>query len=971
MRTLGILLLFALFNTFAHGQSGTSINDVRNVFDEKGDYYFDKKDYKKAIVYFNMAYDANEKNLYSVLRKAEAFEKLGLYDQAAECYRVIFNSGVYVPNEFRLQYAVVLLKNKDIKGYEKWLKEYNKEVTSEISGYVGASDVRAKMYKDSSIVMVENESVLNSPESETSPALMGNQLLFSSTRKDLAGNFGSNHLDVYSASYVKGGQLGKLNTYSSKVNTAKNEAATAFSGKTNNVYITRSTGINTGYELYVANIATGDGSVLDVKKFVVEGKSSIGHVTFNSTGDKAYFVSGDAGGSGGLDIYSAELVGGKWANAKNLGSAVNTAKDELYPCVLHDTLLYFSTAGHGGQGGIDLFVANLNKPDAAPKNLGSKINSKADDFALTFSPDGLTGYFCSNRDGGMGKEDIYRLHLVDTKVKLAAYKFKRTPSIKENKINLYLSDGEEYNISSDDNTGFDFGFQPEEGYKLVIQHENPFASNIIYDSKLTPAQKEKKFLRPTPFDRTDIRLDAGMRYDFNAGMKPLSNAYKKELDDMAGEYQGGGGSGIDLTALARELFMEKGEIYTIRFEKDDTKATSGKSKEVTSLFVNGETIPLNGRSFFIVLPLDIQANFNITTDIEHFKEAFNPKKVGAVKVDAKPVIAPEPEKEFEGFPVYVNTEDMKAPKLRKVRAKEFNIIPGSMYILSIKDKNMSADDPGLVIPLTKGVKYNLGTEIESEEAYNKQLQQMQASQGSEADGELIDISVLSKELSVVPEEELMLTLVPAKQFGASSGNRNQVMTTINVDGRKYYVSTLQKFEVRLKLPASQKMAVQTDLSYIKDNFVASTIALNVDTSSFNRNIAQINKPFDETEEIDDPVFDVVIVNFDLNDYTVRPDAKEILTKKVIRELTNDSRLYVTITGYTDGLGDAEHNKQLSQNRSMAVKKFLSSNGIGDNRIRTFSFGESLSLDSGVKWEDLSEEELQKHRKVEIIIYLPK
>jgi len=88
-------------------------------------------------------------------------------------------------------------------------------------------------------------------------------------------------------------------------------------------------------------------------------------------------------------------------------------------------------------------------------------------------------------------------------------------------------------------------------------------------------------------------------------------------------------------------------------------------------------------------------------------------------------------------------------------------------------------------------------------------------------------------------------------------------------------------------------------------------------------------------------------------------------------LKGDSRLYVTIKGYTDPLGDADYNEKLSRNRALAVKDFLASNGIGENRIRTFSFGESLSLQEGKDWEDLSEAELQKHRKVEIVIYLPK
>ena len=71
------------------------------------------------------------------------------------------------------------------------------------------------------------------------------------------------------------------------------------------------------------------------------------------------------------------------------------------------------------------------------------------------------------------------------------------------------------------------------------------------------------------------------------------------------------------------------------------------------------------------------------------------------------------------------------------------------------------------------------------------------------------------------------------------------------------------------------------------------------------------------------------------------------------------------------MGDADYNLNLSKKRAESVKEFLKSNGIGENRIRTFSYGESLALQKGVNWEDMDEAELKKYRKVEIVIYLPK
>jgi outer membrane protein OmpA-like peptidoglycan-associated protein len=969
MRALLVIFLFGVFSNICYSQKNADINDIHNVYDEKGDYYFDKKEFKKAIVYYNMAYKHDANNYYSVLRKAETFTSLELYDQAAECYRLLFETDLYIPNEHRLKFALLLLKNKDITGFEKWMGKYNEIVNSEIHGYISSAEVRAKMYKDTSFVVVENESVLNTVESEICPVVYQDYILFASTRKNLAGSAGNNYYNLFSASYVEGGHLGRLNSFNTSLNSSQSISSISFYDYLKSLYFTRSLSKNSKLKTYITSIPVHVNDKLDVKEFLMEGFSSIGHVSFNSKGTTMYFVSEAPGGSGGLDIYSSDLTGSKWGKPKNLGKNINSGKDEMYPVVMYDTILYFSSAGHNGLGGFDLYSVNLKQENSTPTNLGSNVNSEYDDYGLSFSSGGLTGYFCSNRPGGFGKEDIYRVHLMDIKVKLPAYKFKSKPKIEKDKINLYLSNGDEYNIISKDKTGFNFGFLPEEGYKMVIQHENPLVSNIIYNNKLTEEQKKKEFLNPEPIEKTEIRLQAGMKYQFIAGMKPISTDYKKALDEMSKEYQNPNSNTIDLTALAKELLIKEGEIYTIRFEKDDSQFSDEKAKGESGLFINDQTISVSGRSFFIVLPLDIQANFNIQTDIAHFKETFSPKKAGAVKVDAAPVYKEEPVKQSEGFPILVNTESLiDAISGKKISATELTIIPGTMYILSFRKTDAGPEDPGVVVPLTKGVKYNLGTEVQSDKEYNKALSQMTSGQAgnNNPNEELIDISVLSKELDVVSEKNIVFSLVPAKQFASQAAGARNVLTTLAVDGRKYYIASMQKLQVNLKLDQNKKVNIQTDLAYVKENFDPSTIAIKVDTTSFHTALAEKNKNI-----ITDPVYDVIVANFNLNDYSIRPDAKNIIADKVIQVLKGDSRLYVTIKGYTDPLGDAAYNEKLSRNRAQTVKDFLTNNGIGENRIRTFSYGESLAPKDGVKWEDLSEEELQKYRKVEIVIYLPK
>ncbi|MBN1183795.1 MAG: OmpA family protein [Bacteroidales bacterium] len=965
MRALHLVIVLGLFTAICHSQTDLVRYDMTNIYIEKGDYYASKKDFKKAIVYYNLAFN-RDNNYEALLKKAETYTSMKFYDHAAECYRIVFKSEFKVPNEYRLKYAFLLLENKDIRGFEKWLAEYNKEVYSEIYDYTSGTEVRKRLYIDTTYVIVENEGVLNTYESEICPALYKDRVLFASTRKNLAGDQGNDDYTLYSAIRLNNGQLGKLNIFNRSLNSSENESSVCIPDFAKNMYITRSTARNANLKTYISNIPASITDKSDLKEFTIEGFSSIGQIAFNSNGTKMYFTSNSPGGNGGLDIYSSDYINNKWDTPQNLGSKINSGKDEMYPFILNDTILYFTSDGHNGLGGLDLYYVNLNQKNSSPVNLGNKVNSAYDDFCLVFSPSGLTGYFSSNRPGGFGKEDIYRLHLLSLKIKNPALQPKKR-YYEPRKIALYLSDGEEYDIASKDNAGFNFGFLPQEAYKMVIRHEDPLATNVIDNDELSEEQREKAFLNPKPLERTDIELQSGMKYQFTVGMNPISHEYLNELNDMSKDYQNKNADIIDLTALAKELLLAEGEVYTIRFIKDVNQPAEPKTKEITTLAVNDQTVPVSGRSFFIVLPLDIEVNFNVQTDIGYFKETYNPKKVGEVRVDTDPVQEVEPIIEA-GFPILVNTESLnEAPN--KLLAREFSVIPGTFYMLSLS-KSFPGTDKKLevFVPLTKGVKYNIGSDVMNSNEYNQEVVEMIKEQAKNEveDEERIDISILSKELDITAQDSVIFSLMPVKRKGAQASDANNVPTVLEVDGKKYSITSNDKLRIMLTLDENKMANIRTDLSFVKENFEPSTIALKVDNTTISEDVAEESKNI-----ITDPVFDVIVVNFNLNEYSIRDDARSILENKVVNALKGDNRLYVTIKGYTDPLGNAAYNEKLSENRAVSVKDFLVSNGIGENRIRTFSFGAEISLQDGQNWEDMSQEELQQYRKVEIVIYLPK
>jgi len=135
---------------------------------------------------------------------------------------------------------------------------------------------------------------------------------------------------------------------------------------------------------------------------------SVAHPCISEDGTQLYFVSDMFGGFGGFDMYHSELINGQWTAPANMGAMINTSQDEFQP-TLHNNRLFFSSNGHIGMGGLDIFSATQR--DGAWSeltNLKPPFNSSHDDFGISFDPAGNFGFLSSNRTGGLGYDDIYR-----------------------------------------------------------------------------------------------------------------------------------------------------------------------------------------------------------------------------------------------------------------------------------------------------------------------------------------------------------------------------------------------------------------------------------------------------------------------------------------------------------------------------------------------------------------------------------
>lgn len=285
-------------------------------------------------------------------------------------------------------------------------------------------------------------------------------------------------------------------------------------------------------------IYTKDGDDWTVEPFAYNDvkKYSVGHASLSSDGRVLYFASDMPGGIGGVDIWCSFLENdGKWGTPQNLGSAVNSVGDELFPTI-HGDKLYYSSNGFAGMGGLDVYVATgKGNQFVGRQNLKYPINTASDDFSfVVIKSKGTTrsGYLSSNRLGGAGGDDIYSFNDVPTPVniRLVGTTVNKNTNALLPEAAVYLFDKDNTLVSrklSDDRGAFAFDISADKSYSIRAEktgfHEDMVLVDAVHPIKdttlsvvlrLQPVSKPgDKFVLENiyyDFDKYNIRKDASI-----------------------------------------------------------------------------------------------------------------------------------------------------------------------------------------------------------------------------------------------------------------------------------------------------------------------------------------------------------------------------------------------------------------------------------------------------------------------------
>ncbi|TLV01556.1 flagellar motor protein MotB [Dyadobacter luticola] len=380
---------------------------------------FSNGEYDLAIKGFEKAAAENYEPVQTNYLIAESYRLSNRFRQAIPYYKKALDGGLTSPDA-KFQYAYALKADGQYSEAASQFSAFAKDTAS-------AANLQERALREVEILRIADrlktqkmeveikDIPLNTAGAEFSPTILGNELIFSSSKKQkVYKNNGQAMLGLYKVAISEdaGTTQGNPVLLSQDIfDEDANEGSPAFSpdGKTL-VFARGNTGKKKGtadVDLYMSRNIDGKWTLPAILP-INDSLAWDGSPAFSRDGKTLYFASNRAGGAGGIDIYRTNMdASGRFSRPVNMGRDINTAGDDMFPYVAEGGRLYFASDGHPGLGKLDLFSATRSQGVITIENLGTPFNSPQDDFGLVFYKNLKKGFFSSNRDGGKGDDDIY------------------------------------------------------------------------------------------------------------------------------------------------------------------------------------------------------------------------------------------------------------------------------------------------------------------------------------------------------------------------------------------------------------------------------------------------------------------------------------------------------------------------------------------------------------------------------------
>ena len=495
-----ILTIFSLlsFSTFKAQDNGISAKVEKK---------YDKLSYietTKALL--KLVEDGNRTP--EVLKKlANAYYFNVKMEDASKWYGELFAiKDIVVEYEYYYRYAMAL---KAIGDYDK-ANEYMQKFA-----VLKPNDSRAILFKKSPNYLETIEELsgdfelenldFNSRFSDFGTSFYKEGIVFASSRGDgkLYKWNEQPFLDLY---YINESE-GKPEKLSENINTKYHESSTSFTKDGNTMYFTRNNYFRgkarksnekvNGLKIYKAQLVDGNWTNIESMPFNNDDYN-VAHPALSMDEKRLYFASDMPGTYGKSDLFYVDInEDGTYGDPVNLGETINTEGRENFPFISNNGTFYFSSDGHQGLGGLDVFMSNLEATKVAVTNLGKPINSSRDDFEFIIDENTNEGYLTSNRYNGKGDDDIYKFtREYCTRFISGTTVDKRTNAIIPYASVVVLNEKgvEVQNLTSDQNGAFSYeGSCKKQTYKVIASKDEFIQSEETF--KINPSKEEDVVLK--------------------------------------------------------------------------------------------------------------------------------------------------------------------------------------------------------------------------------------------------------------------------------------------------------------------------------------------------------------------------------------------------------------------------------------------------------------------------------------------
>jgi len=408
---------------------------------EKAKQYKDNYDYSKAIALYEEVSKKRNIQKPEIIRDiAQSYIMLNDMESAQQWLDKINGLMVYSPKDL-LNYAFTLKTTADYDMAISVFKKYEElfpHLSAKVPEWIESCKMAEDWMNNPKLFNIQNLSNVNTEYSDFGATGFEDGILFVSDRKEdnksykadeIFGWTGNPYLRVY---HLPNMSEKDIHNEMDGINTTFHNGPGVFDKKNKVLYLTKTKlqkikalSVNSNptefleendnvswiNRLEIYTMEEKDGKWVNPKPFQYNNAEaySVGHPALSTDGNILYFVSDMPGSYGKSDIwYCTKKSDGSWFEPQNAGPKINTEDREMFPVVDKDGTLYFSSDGHPGMGGLDIFKATGQKSTwSKPENLQYPLNSPKDDFLPYFTEPGKIGYLSSNRDGGKGSDDLY------------------------------------------------------------------------------------------------------------------------------------------------------------------------------------------------------------------------------------------------------------------------------------------------------------------------------------------------------------------------------------------------------------------------------------------------------------------------------------------------------------------------------------------------------------------------------------